>query len=131
MVVPFDAGDELQPFEALLFEEFIEEFGLSRSGLDRLIEQAYRLLNLITFYTVANNKLRAWAVTAGACAPEAAGKVHTDMERGFVRAQVAPYSELVEHGSMQALHRLGAIRTEGRSYQVQDGDVIEFLFATS
>ena len=112
-------------------QEFSEEFGLPRSGLDRLIEQAYRLLNLITFYTVANNKLRAWAVTAGACAPEAAGKVHTDMERGFVRAQVTPCSELVEYGSMQALHRLGAIRTEGRDYQVQDGDVIEFMFTTS
>ncbi len=116
---------QLEPDER---QEFIEELGLGRSGLDRLVEAAYRLLNLITFYTVANNKLRAWAIPEGTCAPEAAGKVHTDMERGFVRAQVTSCSELASHGSMQALHRLGAVRTEGRDYRVQDGDVIEFMF---
>lgn len=122
---------ELQQLEPAERKEFIEELGLPLSGLDRLIEEAYRLLNLITFYTIANNKLRAWAVTSGASAPEAAGKVHTDMERGFVRAQVTSCTELLHHQSMQALHKLGAIRTEGRDYQVQDGDVIEFMFTPS
>jgi len=116
---------QLSPEERL---EFMEAMGLSKSGLSVLIEKAYSMLELITFYTVANDKLRAWEIRQGTTAPEAAGVVHSDMEKGFVRAQVVTAEDLIEHGDLQTLHRLGHVRTEGRDYQVNNGDVIEFLF---
>jgi ribosome-binding ATPase YchF (GTP1/OBG family) len=108
--------------------EFREAAGMSEGGLQRLVQSSYSLLQLIPFYTVAHNKLSAWAVVNGTTAPEAAGKIHSDMQRGFVRAQVVPFAELLEHGSLQALNRLGHLRTEGKDYVVQPADVIEFLF---
>ena len=117
---------QLEPDERL---EFIEELGLARSGLDRLIEEAYRLLNLITFYTVANKKLRAWAIPEGTCAPEAAGKVHTDMERGFIRAEVVAFNDLDEAGSLAACRDRGTLRLEGKAYEVRDGDVVTVRFS--
>lgn len=108
--------------------EFMTDLGLDRSGLDRLIEASFRHLGLIRFYTVAHGKLRAWELAAGSTARQAAGRVHSDMERGFVRAQVAGAEELLEAGSVHELHDRGRLRTEGRDYRVADGDVIEFLF---
>ena len=116
---------QLEPDERA---EFMAELGLASSGLDRLVHASFRHLGLIRFYTVVHGKLRAWEVGAGSSAREAAGRVHTDMERGFVRAQVAAAEELLEAGSLQELHRRGRLRTEGRDYRVVDGDVIEFLF---
>ena len=109
--------------------EFMAELGIESSGLDRLIEASFRFLSLIRFYTVVHGKLRAWEVADGSNARQAAGRVHTDMERGFVRAQVAGAEELLEAGSLQELHHHGRLRTEGRDYRVADGDVIEFLFS--
>jgi GTP-binding protein YchF len=116
---------QLAPEERL---EFLQALGLKRSGLDRLISRAYQLLDLVTFYTVVKDKLRAWELPRGTTAPVAAGTIHTDMERGFVRAQVVSSSELIEQGDLQTLHRMGHVRTEGRDYEIQDGDVVEFLF---
>lgn len=108
--------------------EFMAELGIESTGLDRLVEACFRHLGLIRFYTVVHGKLRAWEIAEGSTARQAAGRVHSDMERGFVRAQVAGAEELLEAGSMKKLHHLGRLRTEGRDYGVADGDVIEFLF---
>ena len=116
---------QLEPDERA---EFMAELGVESSGLDRLIEASFRRLGLIRFYTVVHGKLRAWELARGSTAREAAGRVHTDMERGFVRAQVASAEELLEAGSMHELHRRGRLRTEGRDYRLADGDVVEFLF---
>lgn len=119
---------ELLQLEADERAEFMADLGVESSGLDRLVEASFRYLGLIRFYTVVHGKLRAWEIADGSTARQAAGRVHTDMERGFVRAQVAGAEELLEAGSLQELHRHGRLRTEGRDYRVMDGDVIEFLF---
>ncbi len=108
--------------------EFQAELGYSTSGLERLAAASFELLGLIRFYTVANRKLRAWAVERDTHAAEAAGEIHSDMQEGFIRAQVASCDELLEAGSFQELHHRGRLRTEGRDYPVHDGDVIEFAF---
>ena len=108
--------------------EFAAELGLERSGLERLVERAFDTLGLVRYYTIARSKLTAWAIPRGTPAPAAAGVIHTDMERGFIRAQVAGYDELAAAGSWQALAQSGRVRTEGRDYEIADGDVVEFLF---
>ena len=117
---------QLEPEERALF---MEELGIEASGLDRVIEASFRLLGLIRFYTLANRKLQAWEIPEGTRAPQAAGQIHTDMERGFIRAQVASFEHVREHGSFQELHHLGLLRTEGKDYAIQDGDVVEFFFS--
>ncbi|MFC1526654.1 redox-regulated ATPase YchF, partial [Candidatus Latescibacterota bacterium] len=108
--------------------EFLGELGLELRGLDRLVEATYRLLGLLTFYTLANAKLQAWQLPRGMHAPQAAGKIHTDMERGFIRAEVATCGDLLKAGSAGKLREAGRLRTEGRDYEVADGDVVHFLF---
>ena len=120
---------ELLQLEADERAEFMAELGIESTGLDRLVEASFRHLGLIRFYTVVHGKLRAWEIADGSSARQAAGRVHSDMERGFARAQVAGAEELLEAGSLQDLHRHGRLRTEGRDYAVADGDVIEFLFS--
>ena len=117
---------QLEPDER---REFMADLGLAETGLERLVEHCFHLLGLIRFYTVVSGKLRAWEVRRGTRAPEAAGKIHSDIERGFIRAQVASHAELVEHGSFHRLHLKGQLRTEGKDYQIADGDVVEFLFS--
>lgn len=107
---------------------FLEDLGLSETGLNRVILAGYQLLGLITFYTLAKGKLQAWQLTEGLTAPEAAGKIHTDMEKGFIRAEIASFADLETMGSYDKLRSSGKLRTEGRDYEVLDGDVIEFLF---
>ena len=131
IVVPVSAKIEwelvqLEPDERLLF---MEELGIEATGLDRVIEASFRLLGLIRFYTLANHKLQAWEIPSGTHAPQAAGQIHTDMERGFIRAHVATFEQVREHGSFQQLHHLGLLRTEGKDYAIQDGDVVEFFFS--
>ena len=109
-------------------EAFLDEYGLQESGLDKLIHAGYQLLNLITFFSVSKKEVHAWTVRDGAKAPEAAGKIHTDMERGFIRAEVFQYSDIDEHGSEKALRDRGLIRQEGRDYVVKDGDVLFIRF---
>jgi len=108
--------------------EFLAELGLEQRGIDRLIEAAYARLGLITFYTMANDKLQAWQLPGGWHAPEAAGRIHTDMEQGFIRAEVATSEELLASGGLHELRQAGHLRTEGRDYAVRDGDVVHFLF---
>ena len=107
---------------------FLRDYGLEGTGIDRLVISAYRLLNLITFYTTVNEKLQAWQVVGGSTAPEAAGKIHTDMEKGFIRAEVAASADVLEVGGVEPLKERGRLRVEGRDYVVEDGDVVRFLF---
>lgn len=109
-------------------EEFSREMGLESSGLERLIRVGYDLLGLITFYTTVGVELRAWTVKRGTKAPQAAGKVHTDMERGFIRAEVISFEDFVAAGSEAAAREKGLISSEGKDYVVQDGEVVQFRF---
>ena len=107
---------------------FLEDLGLSESGLDKLIRASYSLLGLISYLTSGEDETRAWTIKKGTKAPQAAGKIHTDFERGFIRAEVVNYKDLVENGSMVAAKEKGLVRSEGKEYIVQDGDVILFKF---
>ncbi len=107
---------------------FLNEMGLEHSGLDRLIQKSYSLLGLISFLTAGEKEVRAWTVKKGSKAPKAAGKIHSDFERGFIRAQVIAFKDLEECGNIAAARAKGLVRTEGKEYVVADGDVVEFLF---
>ena len=104
------------------------EFGLTESGPDRVVKSSYELLGLVSFFTIASSEVRAWPLRGGTEAPQAAGKIHSDMERGFIRAEVISYDDLVKCGSLAEARRKGLLRMEGKSYLVQDGDAITFLF---
>jgi ribosome-binding ATPase len=108
--------------------EFMEDLGLHRLGLEVVVEEGYRLLNLVTFYTTVGTELRAWTVPSGTCAPRAAGRIHTDMEDGFIKAEVIPFADFDRAGSEQAARRAGVARIEGRDYEIADGDVVYFHF---
>ena len=107
---------------------FLEDLGLQESGLEKLIAASYSLLGLISYLTTGEDETRAWTITAGTKAPQAAGKIHTDFERGFIRAEVVNYGDLVECGSLAAAKEKGIVRLEGKEYVVKDGDVILFRF---
>jgi hypothetical protein len=108
--------------------EFLTELGFSESGLTRLIKEGYALLGLISFLTAGEPEVRAWTITKGMTAPQAAGKIHTDFERGFIKAEIVSYDDLIELGSMNAAKEKGLVRLEGKEYIVKDGDVILFRF---
>jgi len=108
--------------------EFLAELGVSSSGLDRLIKASYKLLGLISFLTSGPDESRAWTIKNGTKAPQAAGKIHTDFERGFIRAEVVAFDDLDRLGSMTAAKEQGLVRSEGKDYVVKDGDVILFRF---
>ncbi len=107
---------------------FLEELGATESGLDKLIKASYKLLGLISYLTAGKPEVRAWTITKGTKAPQAAGKIHTDFERGFIRAEVVSYNDLMENGSMNAAKEKGLVRSEGKEYVVEDGDIILFRF---
>ncbi|MCR5487438.1 MAG: redox-regulated ATPase YchF [Lachnospiraceae bacterium] len=107
---------------------FLEDLGLKESGLDKLIRASYSLLGLISFLTCGEDESRAWTITEGTKAPQAAGKIHTDFERGFIKAEVIPYDKLIECGSMTAAKEKGLIGIEGKDYVMKDGDVTLFRF---
>ncbi|QXM05799.1 redox-regulated ATPase YchF [Crassaminicella indica] len=109
-------------------EQFLSELGLSESGLDKLIKAGYKLLGLMSFLTAGPQEVRAWTIKVGTKAPQAAGKIHTDFERGFIRAETISFDDLVAAGSMTAAKEKGLVRLEGKDYVVQDGDVILFRF---
>ena len=132
-------GSEVLPICARLEEEisdmskedklmFLEELGLKQSGLDRLVTSCYRLLGLISFLTAGEDEVRAWTIKDGTKAPQAAGKIHTDFERGFIRAEVISYEDLNEYKSIAKAKEKGLVRLEGKEYIVKDGDVILFRF---
>ena len=107
---------------------FMEELGIAESGLDKLIKCSYALLGLISFLTAGADECRAWTIKKGTKAPQAAGKIHTDFERGFIRAEVVAYSDLAACGSLAEARSRGLLRSEGKEYVMQDGDVVNFLF---
>ena len=107
---------------------FMQELGLRESGLDRLIRSSYALLGLISFLTAGSDECRAWTIKKGTKAPQAAGKIHTDFERGFIRAEVIAFQDLKACGSMAAAKAKGLVRSEGKDYVMQDGDIVNFLF---
>jgi ribosome-binding ATPase len=107
---------------------FLQDVGMDEPGLNRVIQAAYKLLGLQTYFTVGPKEVRAWTVAAGATAPQAAGVIHTDFERGFIRAEVASYDDFVAYGGEQGAKEAGKLRLEGKDYTVRDGDVIHFRF---
>lgn len=109
-------------------ELFLADLGLKESGLDRLIEACYSLLGLISYLTAGKPEVRAWTITKGTKAPQAAGKIHTDFEKGFIRAEVIGFDELMECGTMAAAKEKGLVRSEGKEYVMQDGDIVLFRF---
>jgi ribosome-binding ATPase len=117
---------ELEPDEAAVF---MEELGIAESGLDRVIALSYRLLGLVSFLTAGPDEVRAWPIPDGSSAVDAAGAIHSDLARGFIRAETVAYDDLLELGSMGEARKHGRLRSEGKTYQVKDGDVIEILFS--
>lgn len=119
---------ELSELENAEREQYLHELGLNESGLDKIIKAAYKTLGLITFITAGPKESKAWTCTAGTKAPQAAGKIHTDFERGFIRAEVIQWNKLLEAGGYSGARNKGWLRTEGKNYTIQDGDVVHFLF---
>ena len=107
---------------------FLADLGLEKSGLYRLIQKSYILLVLISFLTAGKKEVRAWTIKKGTKAPQAAGKIHSDFERGFIRAEIVSFNDLVTNGSMAACKEKGLVRSEGKDYVMQDGDIVEFRF---
>ncbi|MBQ6104363.1 MAG: redox-regulated ATPase YchF [Lachnospiraceae bacterium] len=120
--------EEMAELEEDERKEFLEEMGLKEAGLEKLIRASYHLLGLISFLTTGPDETRAWTITNGMKAPQAAGKIHTDFERGFIRAEVVAYDDLVSCGGMLQAKEKGLVRSEGKEYVVKDGDVILFRF---
>jgi hypothetical protein len=119
---------ELAQLDDNAAEALRAEFGIKESGADRVIQLSYELLGLISFFTIASGEVRAWSIQRGTEAVKAAGKIHSDMEKGFIRAEVISHSDLVKCGSLAEARKKGLLRLEGKNYIVQDGDVITFLF---
>ena len=128
VVISARIEEELTELAADEARDFLADMGLSEPGLDRLVEVGYRTLGLITFLTAGEKEVRAWTVRRGARAPEAAGVIHTDFQHGFIRAEVIGWERLVEAGSIAVARSRGWLRTEGKDYVVEDGDVMHFLF---
>ncbi len=108
--------------------EFLKDMELQESGLEKLIHAGYGLLDLITFYTTVGTELRAWTIPRGTKAPQAAGKIHTDMERGFIRAEIVHYDDFIQLGGMAAARESGRLHSEGKDYRIQDGDIAHIRF---
>ena len=121
--------EELASFSDEERVDYLREAGLSEDGLSALIRAGYGLLDLLTFFTVGEKEAKAWTVPTGSCASEAAGRIHTDFERGFIRAEVVSCEEFLQHGGEAAAREAGVLRLEGREYLVRDGDVVHFRFA--
>ena len=109
-------------------KEMLDALGLEESGLDKLIKKSYDLLGLMSFLTAGETEVRAWTITKGTKAPQAAGKIHSDFERGFIKAEVVSYNDLMKEGSMLAAKEKGLVRQEGKEYVMQDGDIVVFKF---
>ncbi|GAA0743792.1 redox-regulated ATPase YchF [Clostridium oceanicum] len=120
--------EELSTLEDEERDEMLEEYGLKESGLDKLVQSSYKLLGLISFLTAGSDEVRAWTIVDGTKAPKAAGKIHTDIEKGFIRAEVISYDKLIESGSEAQAKEKGFYRLEGKDYTMKDGDIVNFRF---
>lgn len=127
-VVSAKLESEIADLDEAEKKEFLEELGLKDSGLDKLIHASYSLLGLISYLTAGEKEVRAWTITKGTKAPGAAGKIHSDFERGFIKAEIVSYDDLIACGNYQAAKEKGLVRQEGKEYVVKDGDVILFRF---
>ncbi|MDD3336676.1 MAG: redox-regulated ATPase YchF [Eubacteriales bacterium] len=127
-VVSAQIEEEIANMEQEEKNEFLQELGIGESGLDRLIHASYRILGLISFLTAGADECRAWTIVNGTKAPQAAGKIHTDFERGFIRAEVVAFDDLNALGSMNACREKGLVRSEGKDYVMKDGDIVLFRF---
>jgi len=123
-----DMEAEIAELEEDERKEFLEDLGLKKSGLQKLIKTGYELLGLITFYTTVGPELRAWTIKKGTKTPEAAGKIHTDMEKGFIRAEIVSYEDFIKAGSLSAAKEKGLVAIEGKDYIISDGDIVYFRF---
>ena len=128
IVISAQIEEEIAQMEPDEKQAFLEDLGIGESGLDRLVRACYRLLGLISFLTAGEDECRAWTIRKGTKAPQAAGKIHTDFERGFIRAEIVPFETLRTLGSMNACKEKGLVRSEGKDYVMQDGDVTLFRF---
>ncbi|HUL37143.1 MAG TPA: DUF933 domain-containing protein, partial [Thermodesulfobacteriota bacterium] len=128
VVICGDLESELAELKEEEREEFRKELGLEGSSLERLIQIGYEILRLVTFYTTVSSELRAWTVPNGTAAPKAAGKIHSDMERGFIRAEVVSFSDFMACGSEHVARERGILRSEGKDYLIRDGDIVHFRF---
>jgi len=128
VVISAKIESEIAEFEGQEKQSFLEDLGIVRSGLDQLIEKSYALLGLATYLTAGETEVRAWTFKKGTKAPQAAGIIHTDFERGFIRAEVISFEDLIGAGSLSKAKEKGRLRLEGKDYVVQDGDVIHFRF---
>ena len=128
MVISARIEEELSQLEPEEKEMFLAEYGLEESGLNRLVKASYTLLGLISFLTAGESEVRAWTITRGTKAPQAAGKIHSDFERGFIRAEIIAYDEFMKYKSMTAAKEKGLVRSEGKEYVMQDGDITLFRF---
>lgn len=129
-VLPVSAKieEEISQLEPEEKTEFLQELNLEESGLDRLVKKSYKLLGLISYLTAGPKEVRAWTITKGTKAPQAAGKIHSDFERGFIRAEVVAFDDLVASGTMASAKEKGLVRSEGKDYVMADGDVVLFKF---
>lgn len=128
VVISAKIEDELGQLDPEDREMFLEDLGIDSAGLDKMIKASYKLLGLISYLTAGPQEVRAWTIKEGTKAPQAAGKIHTDFERGFIRAEVVAYDDLVSCGSMTAAKEKGLVRSEGKEYVMKDGDVVLFRF---
>lgn len=128
LVISAQIEEEIAQMEEEEKQEFLNDLGIGKSGLDRLVSACYDLLGLISFLTCGEDECRAWTITKGTKAPQAAGKIHTDFERGFIRAEIVPFETLRDLGGMTACKEKGLVRSEGKEYVMQDGDVTLFRF---
>ncbi|WP_409227280.1 redox-regulated ATPase YchF [Gudongella sp. SC589] len=129
VVVSAEIEEEISQLDEEERKEFLADLGLTESGLDKLVQASYRLLGLISFLTAGEPESRAWTIKRGTPAPQAAGKIHSDIERGFIRAEVIHYDDLMAHGgSMASAREKGLVRIEGKDYIMKDGDVVHFRF---
>ncbi|MEG1803816.1 MAG: redox-regulated ATPase YchF [Clostridia bacterium] len=120
--------EELQHLSKEEREMFLESYGITKGGLERLIEKSYKLLGLISYLTAGEKETRAWTIEEGTKAPQAAGKIHTDFEKGFIRAEIVPYQTLLDCGNYNNAREQGKVRSEGKDYVIKDGDVVLFRF---
>ncbi|MEL6376317.1 MAG: DUF933 domain-containing protein, partial [Pseudomonadota bacterium] len=128
VVISARIEEEISQLDADEAEMFLEEMGLSEAGLDRLIRAGYDLLQLETYFTAGPKEARAWTIKKGTAAPQAAGIIHGDFEKGFIRAETIAYNDYVANNGEQGAKEAGKMRAEGKTYVVQDGDVMHFLF---
>ncbi len=120
--------EELSALDGDDKKEMLEALGLEESGLDKVIKKSYELLGLMSFLTAGKKEVRAWTIKKGTKAPQAAGKIHSDFERGFIKAEIVSYNDLLKNGSYQKVKELGLVRLEGKDYVMQEGDIVEFKF---